>query len=214
MTHKIAPILTARSWNRRSAGRSLVLMINLLFWVAPMSRAFACTVGADLRVCPYTDLQTAINSGPGQDQETRLLEPGKPIERERQERARLAGELEKLKRPRGAPPVFILSIVRSGGTGQPVNRIVLPPSAPRIILSLEMEPDPDLQSYRATLQTADNRELWSESDLRLNSKDALRLDFNTEIFKPGDYLITLEGLTAQGRYVPAAKYSFRAAKKE
>ena len=136
------------------------------------------------------------------------------LERERQERVRLANELEQLKRPRGAPPVFILSIARGDRSGEPVNRIVLPRSAPRITLSLELEPDPDLQSYRATLQTADNRELWSSSNLRPNSKDTLRLGFNTEIFKPGDYLITLEGLTAQGRYVPAAKYSFRAAKKE
>ena len=62
MTHKIAPILTARSWNRRSAGRSLVLMINLLFWVAPMSRAFTCTVGADLRVCPGLGLHTTTGA--------------------------------------------------------------------------------------------------------------------------------------------------------
>ncbi len=136
------------------------------------------------------------------------------LERERQERARLAGELEKLKRPRGAAPVFNLSIVRSGGIGQPVYRIVLPPSAPRIILSLELEPDPDMQSYRGRLQTLDNRELWSASNLRPDSKDALRLGFNTELFKPGDYLITLEGLTAQGRYVPAVRYPFRAVKEE
>lgn len=134
------------------------------------------------------------------------------LERERQERARLADELEKLKRPQVAAPVFILSVARSGGAGPPVNRISLPRSAPRIILSPEMEPGPDLQSYRATLRTADNRTIWSASNLRLNSKDALNLSFNTSLFNPGDYLLTLEGLTQQGSYVPVAKYPFQTVK--
>ncbi len=134
------------------------------------------------------------------------------LERERQERARLADELEKLKRPQVAAPVFILSVARSSGAGPPVNRISLPRSAPRIILSPEMEPDPDLQSYRATLLTADNRTIWSASNLRLNSKDALNLSFNTSLFNPGDYLLILEGLTQQGSYVPIAKYSFQTIK--
>jgi hypothetical protein len=134
------------------------------------------------------------------------------IERERQERARLAGELENLKQPRAAAPVFILSVARSGDAGPPVNRISLPRSAPRIILSPELEPDPDLQSYRATLRTADNRRIWTASNLRFSSKDALNLGFNTNLFKPGDYLLILEGLTQQGSYVPVAKYLFQAIK--
>jgi hypothetical protein len=134
------------------------------------------------------------------------------LERERQERARLAGELENLKRPRAAAPVFILSVARSGDAGPPVNRITLPRSAPRIILSPELEPDPDLRSYRATLQTADKRRIWTAINLRLNSKDALNLGFNTSLFNPGDYLLILEGLTQQGNYIPIAKYPFQAIK--
>ncbi len=134
------------------------------------------------------------------------------LERERQERARLADELERLNRPQVATPAFILSVARSGEAGQPVNRITLRRSAPRITLSPELEPDPDLQSYRATLQTADNLRIWSASNLRLNSKDALKLSFNTSLFNPGDYLLILEGLTQQGRYVPVGKYPFQAIK--
>jgi len=134
------------------------------------------------------------------------------LERERQERARLSGELEKLRRPLGATPVFILSIVRGGGAGQPVNRISLPRSAPRIILQPELEPDPDLQSYRATLLTVDGRRVWSASNLRLNSKDELNLSLNTGLLKPGDYLLTLEGLTRQGSYLSGGKYPFQVIK--
>ena len=129
---------------------------------------------------------------------------------EQQERARLAQELEKLTGPRAGAPVFILSMVRSGGTDQPVNRIFLPRSSPQIILSPELEKDPDLQSYRATLQTADNRSIWSASNLHPNSKDALRLSLNTSLFEPGNYVLILEGLTRQGSYIPVARYPFQA----
>jgi hypothetical protein len=133
------------------------------------------------------------------------------LERERQARTRLAEELSRSAQPQ----VFTLSTVRSGGEGQsrPVNQIVLPRSPQWVILSLELEPDPDHQSYRATLLAADNQRIWSASNLQPNSKEALALSINTNLFKPGNHLLSLEGLTSQGRYVPVAKYPFRAIKK-
>ena len=130
------------------------------------------------------------------------------LERESQERMRLADELEKLKPPRIAAPVFILSTVRSGDAGRPVNQIALPRSAPSIVLSLELEPDPDLQSYRATLQTSENRQVWRAGNLHPRSTNALNINLSTNMFTPGDYLLILEGLTKEGRYVPIARYSF------
>jgi hypothetical protein len=35
------------------------------------------------------------------------------------------------------------------------------------------------------------------------------LSFYSSLFKPGDYLLTLEGLTAQDGPVPVAAYAFR-----
>ena len=78
---------------------------------------------------------------------------------------------------------------------------------------LELKPDPDLQSCRATLLTADKQRVWGASNLPPNSKEAPALSFNPNLFQPGNYLLTLEGLTSQGRYVPVAKYPFRAIKK-
>lgn len=133
------------------------------------------------------------------------------LEQEREARERQAEEREKTKRSRAGLPVFALSIVRSVGADptQPVNQIKLSRPSPWIILSLELEPDPDIQSYRATLSTAGDQ-LWSASNLQPNARDALDLSLNSSIFKPGNYQLALEGLTAQGRYVPVAKYSFRA----
>jgi hypothetical protein len=132
------------------------------------------------------------------------------LERERAERLRLAEN--KAAGLDSDIPVFALSLVRSGDAdlSQPVNRITLSPSSKSIILLLELDPNPDLQSYRATISTADGRSIWSRSGLKPSSQDALALSLNSNLLKPNNYLLTLEGLTAQGRYVSVAKYTFRA----
>jgi hypothetical protein len=91
--------------------------------------------------------------------------------------------------------------------GQPGWQTV---SSQSIILLLELEPNPDLQAYRASLSTADGQSIWSRSGLKPNSEDALALSTNTNLLKPNNYQLTLEGLTAEGSYVPVAKYTFRA----
>jgi hypothetical protein len=109
-------------------------------------------------------------------------------------------------------PVFPLSVVRgdSSDLSQPVNRIALAPSSKWMILLLELEPDPDLRSYRGAISTSDGRSVWAKDGLKPNSRNALALSFNTNLFKPGDYLLTLEGLTAQGGHALIATYPFRA----
>jgi hypothetical protein len=113
---------------------------------------------------------------------------------------------------RSETPVFALSVVRGSGAdpSQPVNRITLPPQSKSIILLLELEPDPDLHSYRVAISTADGRSVWTKDGLRPKSNNALALSFNSSLFKPGDYLLTLEGINAQEGRTPVATYTFRA----
>jgi Putative zinc-finger len=113
---------------------------------------------------------------------------------------------------RSETPVFALSVVRGGGAdpSQPVNRITLPPQSKSIILLLELEPDPDLHSYRVAISTADGRSVWTKDGLRPKSNNALALSFNSSLFKPGDYLLALEGINAQEGRTPVATYTFRA----
>jgi hypothetical protein len=108
-------------------------------------------------------------------------------------------------------PVFALSVVRGGNPdlSQPVNRIALQPSSKWMILLLELEPDPDLQSYSVAISTIEGRSIWTRNGLKPNSRNALALSFNSKLFKPGDYLLTLEGLTAQKGRVLVATYAFR-----
>ncbi len=133
------------------------------------------------------------------------------LERERVERSRLANELKKAAGSQAEIPVFALSLARGGGidSSQPVNRITLSPTSKSIFLLLELEPNPNLQSYRASLSMAEGQSIWSRSGLKPSSEDMLALSFNTSLLKPNNYLLTLEGLTAQGRHVHVAKYTFR-----
>jgi hypothetical protein len=155
------------------------------------------------------DLMNEIQSRERQSSAQRDLLAAQ-LERERAERSRLAENKAAGLQP--DIPVFALSLARSGNAdlSQPVNRITLSPSSKSIILLLELDPNPDLQSYRATISTGDGRSIWSRRGLKPSSQDVLALSFNTSLLKPSNYLLTLEGLTAQGRYAPVAKYTFRA----
>jgi Putative zinc-finger len=131
-------------------------------------------------------------------------------ESERGDRPRLPNEAKNVTPPRVVVPVFALSVTRSGGPDltPPDNQIKLPTTSKLIILLLESEPDPGLRSYRAAISTADGRNIWRESNLSAISIDALALSFNSSLFKPGNYVLTLEGLTTQNRYVLIAQYTF------
>lgn len=133
-------------------------------------------------------------------------------ENDRGDRPRMPDEAKNVTPPQVAVPVFALSVTRSGGADmtQTVNQIKLAPTSNSIILLLELEPDPGLRSYRAAISTADGRNIWRESSLRATSNGALALSFNSSLFKPGNYLLTLEGLTTQNRYVLIAQYTFGA----
>jgi hypothetical protein len=134
------------------------------------------------------------------------------LERERAERSFLADQVNIAADSQAAVPVFALSLARSGdpNISQPLNLITLSPSSKSIILLLQLAPNPDLLSYRATISTGDGRSIWSKSGLKPNSLDALALGLNTSLLKPNNYLLSLEGFTAQGRYVSVAKYTIRA----
>jgi hypothetical protein len=132
------------------------------------------------------------------------------LKSEREAWARLPHPLNRAIGGETVVPVFTLSMVRdiSPDLSEPVDEITLSPLS-KFILLLELEADPDLQSYRAVVLTADGRNVWNRDDLRPKSKDGLALSLNSNMFKPDTYLLTLEGLTTERRYKLIAKYIFR-----
>jgi hypothetical protein len=106
-------------------------------------------------------------------------------------------------------PIYDLNAVRGGtrGPSTPATQISIPRAAQWIVLKLEIEPDPEIQSYRATLFTSGQQVICRASDV-MAVKGALAVTCDSSLFKTGDYRIALEGLPRQGRPVPAGAYSF------
>lgn len=128
----------------------------------------------------------------------------------REDRSRLANGIEKAATQQAVVPVFGLRTMRSDGPDlpRPVNRITLPSPQKLIVLLLELGPDTDFQSYRVAISAANGRSILRESQMTPSSKDTLALGLNPSLLKPGDYLLTLEGLTTQERYVLIARHAF------
>jgi hypothetical protein len=144
-----------------------------------------------------------------QESSRRRLELETQLKQERQARGR--EDVTQLALLQPAAPIFDLNIVRSSNAGQSAKQISIPSSSAWIVLKLEIEPDPEIQSYRATLLTSDQQIVWRASDLAA-SKGGLAITLNTSLIRPSDYRLTLEGLNKQGGYVSAGAYSFRVIK--
>jgi hypothetical protein len=138
----------------------------------------------------------------------REIETGR--ERERQTRVVEEGNRQALLQ---TAPIYDLNAVRGGirGPSATTTRISIPRAAQWILLKLETEPDPELQSFRATLFSSDQRVVCRASDM-IAVKGALAVSCDSGLLKTGDYRLVLEGLTRQGRHVPAGVYSFHALK--
>jgi hypothetical protein len=126
-------------------------------------------------------------------------------------RSRPDNGMKKVDGRQAVVPAFTLRAMRSDGADLPLpaNRITLPSPPKQIVLLLELGPDTDFQSYRVAISAADGRSILRESQLTPSTKDTLALGLNSSLFKPGDYLLTLEGLTKQDRYVLIARHNFR-----
>jgi Putative zinc-finger len=129
----------------------------------------------------------------------------------REHRSRPANGMEKAAAHQAVVPVFALRAMRSDDPDlpRPAHQITLPSSLKQIVLLLELGPDTDFQSYRVAISAANGRSIWRESQLTPTSKDTLALGLNSRLFKSSDYLLTLEGLTTQARYVLIARHTFR-----
>jgi hypothetical protein len=133
------------------------------------------------------------------------------LERERQERARLADGANRPERLHSIVTVFSLFKTRSADPAQasPKNEIVISRPSQLIVLSPEFDPDPDIQIYRGVITTDDNRPIWRGDKLQLNLKGTIELGFSARLFRSSDYLFTLEGLTKQGNYIRISTYPFK-----
>jgi len=128
---------------------------------------------------------------------------------ERQEAARLAGELERARQPQVNVPILALSLVRSGdGAKEPAARFRFPrDSAPWAVVSLEPS-DPGFPVYRVTLRSG-GRARWQGGGLTPTPAGLLSFSLPRALLAPGDLTLDVEGLPVGGAPVPAGTFPFR-----
>jgi len=139
----------------------------------------------------------------------------------RYEKEHAAGEAIRGAKPAGdaAPAVplvastFYLNIARGSesSTSEPVNRVTIPADPQWIVLSLEGEVETGFKSLRVGVTDSAGRNVWRQADLTVAPHETLSVIVPSGVLHPGDYVLTLEGLSPSGRAVPAGRYRFRVA---
>jgi hypothetical protein len=108
-------------------------------------------------------------------------------------------------------PLFFLNVTRGSEEGStPANRVAVSPATPFIALSLELEKDPAFRSYRVRLSDAAGRVVWSAENIPSPASDAIAVTLPSHLLGRGDYSVALDGVTASGRVLPAAHFTFQA----
>src|SRR5262249_20891023 len=106
--------------------------------------------------------------------------------------------------------VFFLDAARSvGRSAEPPVRIVLPAEPQWVVLAVDRELDPEFRSARATLVQAGGSRIWEAVGIRTTPGQTLSLVIPSSLLHSGDYILIIEGLTRDGRYLEAARYTLR-----
>ncbi|HYP27550.1 MAG TPA: zf-HC2 domain-containing protein [Blastocatellia bacterium] len=107
-------------------------------------------------------------------------------------------------------PIHSLHAVRGGGEsgGGMTNEIALPGSPSGFGITIPLEGDVKYKNYRVTI-FSNNRVIWKKNDSKPNRYNSLSMVFNSALFRPGNFLLTVEGVTEDGGSVPVGNYPFR-----
>jgi type II secretory pathway component PulM len=154
------------------------------------------------------DAKPATTASPGN-------EPSPSSSPQRPAHVETADALRGLLQPQINTSIFALNAVRGADPNLPGagNEIEVTSSPQWLIFSVELDDKPKYQTYRATIFTAEGRQLWSASGLQPNRYDAFVISFPSTFFQPQNYSLVLEGKTPNGEFAVAANYSFRIARK-
>jgi hypothetical protein len=136
-----------------------------------------------------------------QDDRNRLE---KELDQERATRESLANRIAELTRPQINTAIYSLGVVRGASDS---GEVELGPHPEWIGLSLEL-PAAEHETYRATLFDAGGGQVWQGDGLRPTASDTLNVLLYSDLLKPGEYRLQLEGMDG-GRTTPAGTIAFR-----
>jgi hypothetical protein len=116
-----------------------------------------------------------------------------------------------------SPATQIVTFVLTPGLvrgSEQATRLLVPKGANRIRLDLRFE-DGGYAEYQATLETAENKPVWSQDRIaakRTAAGSTVVVDVPANLLATGDYVATLRARTSQGRFQGVADYGFRVVK--
>lgn len=113
-------------------------------------------------------------------------------------------------RPEINPGILVLNSVR-GRAPSPdsTNELTLPRSAESFMISLRLEGEGGYKDYRMTIFDDHSHLVWKHSGLKPNNRNSLWVRFPSSLFRRSDYLLTVEGVAADGQMSVVGEYSFR-----
>jgi hypothetical protein len=128
---------------------------------------------------------------------------------EREARTHASEQLAQALQPQGNVPIVNLDAERGVGLlgTEPTNRLPQP-AAGKIDFELPVDP-PLKKSYRAILRDSRGREIARVEDLHPGKRDSLTLSLPASLTPPGDYTLSIEGLTSGGKSISAGRFPFR-----
>jgi hypothetical protein len=111
------------------------------------------------------------------------------------------------------PPSVIALALTAGlvrGAGE-LKQVVIPPDTDLLQLELELKRDGGYGSYRAALQNADGRDVWSQAALTAEPRGGRQVvvaRVPATAVAPGAYELILSGVTTSGAAEEAGAYQF------
>jgi hypothetical protein len=117
--------------------------------------------------------------------------------------------------PKINPLIFSLQSVKRGDVNRAgsVNELMLPASPAGFLISIGLESDVDYKDYRIII--VDNRDatVIKRNGFKRSPDNALSIGLNSKLFQPGDYLLTIEGITKEEDAIAVGNYPFHVVKK-
>jgi hypothetical protein len=128
---------------------------------------------------------------------------------EEAQRARIAAEFSRRTLPEGNLSMFILNSVRGlePNASESDNQVILPRSSAIFALSISLEGEPEFKNYLITIYDDRHRLVWKRGATP-NSHNFLSVTLRSDIFRPGPYSLTVEGVKKEGGRDMVGNYPF------
>lgn len=111
------------------------------------------------------------------------------------------------------PPILVLTSTRgSEPLSGSINLLTLPRSSASFLISLSLEGETGYRDYLITILGSQNQLIWKGRGIKPDRHNLVSILFNSTLFRPGDYLVTVDGVAGEGTTSVVGKYSFRVVK--